>query len=185
MSKCNSCKNPVAVSSITCEWCGAPLVRDSVHTGNATTSPIGGLVDFMARLNEVDNQIVEANSGAGTWGALDGILNRAFGNSKIDSLNQQKVTIIQTYPLPKAANDLLEIASMAVSNFKNLKIHKLAFSDNARDENKMNQPLKNAWKSKAEQALNLLDIYARSDEFVRQQAEALRSQLSEEKKGWL
>ena len=109
---------------------------------------------------------------------------RAFGNSKIDSLNQKKATIIQTYPLPKNPDELLELANIAVSNFKNIKVHKVAFSDNARNENKINQPLRNAWKTKAEQALNMLAIYSRTDDFIRVQIEALHPQLNEENKGW-
>lgn len=185
MLNCNSCKNPVAVTSIHCEWCGAKIIRETENlTNNIGTNSISSLTDFMNKLNEVENEIIKENAGAGTWGALDGMLTRAFGNSKIDSLNQKKATIIQTYPLPKNPDDLLEIANMAASNFKYIKVHKIALSDNARNENKINQPIKNAWKTKAEQALNLLAIYSRSDEFIRQQIELLKTQLIEEKKGW-
>jgi len=185
MLKCNSCKNPVAVTSIHCEWCGAKIIRETENqTNNNSTNSNISLADFMNKLNEVENEIVKENSGAGTWGALDGMLTRAFGNSKIESLNQKKATIIQTYPLPKNPDDLLEIANMSASNFKNIKVHKLALTDNARNENKINQPIKNAWKTKAEQALNLLTIYSRTDDFIRQQIELLKNQLVEEKKGW-
>lgn len=185
MLKCNSCKNPVAVTSIHCEWCGAKVIRETepqsiINGSNSNNS----LADFMNKLNEVENEIVKENAGAGTWGALDGMLTRAFGNSKIDSLNQKKATIIQTYPLPKNPDDLLEIANMAASSYKNIKVHKVALTDNARSENKINQPIKNAWKTKAEQALNLLAVYSRTDDFIRQQIEVLKSQLVEEKKGW-
>jgi hypothetical protein len=185
MLKCNSCKNPNAVTSIHCEWCGAKIIRETenqtdVH-GNVSNS---SLADFMQKLNEIETEIIKENSGAGTWGALDGMLTRAFGNSKIDSLNQKKATIIQTYPLPKNPEDLLEIANMSVSNFKNIKVNKVALTDSARNENKINQPIKNAWKTKAEQALNLLVIYSRTDDYIRQQIELLKPLLIEEKKGW-
>lgn len=185
MLKCNSCKNPVAVTSIHCEWCGAKVFRETViQTDNNGNNSNGSLADFMHKLNEVDNEIVKENAGAGTWGALDGMLTRAFGNTKIDSLNQKKATIIQTYPLPKNPDDLLEIANMAASNFKNIKVHKVTLTENARNENKVNQPIKNAWKTKAEQALNLLAVYSRTDDFIRQQIELLKIQLVEEKKRW-
>ena len=139
MLKCNSCKNPVAVTSIHCEWCGAKIIRETEnHTNNNSTNSNISLADFMNKLNEVENEIVKENSGAGTWGAFDGMLTRAFGNSKIDSLIQKKATIIQTYPLPKNPDDLLEIANMSASNFKNIKVHKVALTDNARNENKIN-----------------------------------------------
>lgn len=185
MLKCNSCKNPVAVTSIHCEWCGAKIVRDvEIQTSSNGTNINSSLADFMNKLNDVENEIVKENAGAGTWGALDGMLTRAFGNSKIDSLNQKKSTIITTYPLPKNPDDLFEIANMAASSFKNIKLHKVALTDHARNENKINQPIKNAWKTKAEQALNLLIIYSRTDDFIRQQIELLKTQLVEEKKGW-
>lgn len=186
MLKCNTCKNPVAVTSIHCEWCGGKIIRESEikanenNAGNNNSS----LADFMNKLNEVENEIVRENASSGTWGALDGMLTRAFGNTKIDSLNQKKATIIATYPLPKNPDDLLEIANMAASSFKNIKIHKVALTDNARNENKINQPIRNAWKTKAEQAISLLAIYSRTDDFIRQQIELLKSQLIEEKKGW-
>jgi DNA-directed RNA polymerase subunit RPC12/RpoP len=185
MLKCNSCKNPVSVTSIHCEWCGAKIIRKEQNKVESNgKNPDSSLTDFMNKLNEVENEIIKENDGAGTWGALDGILTRAFGNSKIDSLNQKKATIIQTYPLPKNPDDLLEIANMAVSNFKNMKVNKVALTDNARNENKINKPIKDAWRTKTEQALNLLTIYSRTDDFIRQQIELLKSQLVEEKKGW-
>jgi hypothetical protein len=185
MLKCNSCKNPVSITSIHCEWCGGKIIREAIsNTTEGATSSTGSLADFIHKLSEVENELVKENSSAGTWGALDGMLTRAFGNSKIDSLNQKKATIIQTYPLPKNPDELLELANIAVSNFKNIKVHKVAFSDNARNENKINQPLRNAWKTKAEQALNMLAIYSRTDDFIRVQIEALQPQLNEENKGW-
>lgn len=185
MLKCNSCKNPVAVTSIHCEWCGAKIVREAEYqTNNNGTNTNSSLAEFMNKLNEVENEIVKENAAARTWGALDGMLTRAFGNSKIDSLNQKKATIISTYPLPKNPDDLLEIANMAASSFKNIKVHKVALTENARNQNKINQPIKNAWKTKAEQALNLLAIYSRTDDFICQQIEQLKTQLVEEKKGW-
>lgn len=183
MLKCNTCKNPIAVSSIHCEWCGVKVVRETPTNidGKPSTTSIE---ELMNKLNLVDDEIIKESSSAGAWGALDGILTRAFGNTKIDSLNQKKATIIQTFPLPKNANELLEIANMAVSNFKNIKIHKVALTDHTRNENKINQPIKNAWKTKAEQAINLLNIYAGTDEIIRQQIGFLNSQLIEENKGW-
>ncbi len=185
MLKCNSCKNPVTVTSIHCEWCGAKIVRETEYQTNSYGSNSNrSLSDFLNKLNDVENEIVKENAGSGTWGALDGILTRAFGNSKIDSLNQKKATIIQTYQLPRNPDDLLEIANMSASNFRNTKVHKVALSENARNENKINQPIKNAWKTKAEQAINQLTIYSRTDDFIRQQIELLKTQLIEEKKGW-
>jgi len=185
MLKCNTCKNPISVTSIHCEWCGAKIIRETENQSNSNgVNSNSSLSDFMNKLNEVENEIVKENAVAGTWGALDGILTRAFGNTKIDSLNQKKATIIQTYPLPKNPDDLLEIANMAALNFKNIKVHKVALSDSARNDNKINQPIKNAWKTKAEQALNLLTIYSKTDDFIRQQIELLKIQLVEEKKGW-
>jgi hypothetical protein len=65
-----------------------------------------------------------------------------------------------------------------------MKVNKVALTDNARNENKINKPIKDAWRTKTEQALNLLTIYSRTDDFIRQQIELLKSQLVEEKKGW-
>ena len=185
MPKCNSCKNPVSVSSIHCEWCGAKIVHEENNIqSNGSVNSNSSLLEFMNKLNDIENEIIKESSSAGTWGALDGVLTRAFGNSKIDSLNYKKITIIQTYPLPKTPDDLLEIANMAVSNFKNTKIHNVALSENSRNENKINKPIKDAWKSKAEQALGILSIYSKTDDFIRQQIDHLIPQLTEEKKGW-
>lgn len=172
-------------TSIHCEWCGAKIISELENQPNSNEIySRSGLTDFMDKLNEVENEIVKENAGAGTWGVLDGILTRAFGNSKIDSLNQKKATIIQTYPLPKNPENLLEFAIMAVSNFKNIKINKMALTDNARNENKINKPIKDAWKVKAEQALSLLNVYSRTDDFIRQHINNLKPQLIEEKKSW-
>lgn len=185
MLKCNSCKNPVSVTSMHCEWCGEKIIRETENTSrNNQPNTNSSLSDFMNKLNEVENEIVKENAGAGTWGAFDGLLTRAFGNTKIDGLNQKKATIIQTFQLPKNPEELLELANMAASNFKNIKVHKVALTDNARNENKVNQPIKNAWKTKAEQALSLLAIYSRTDDFIRQQIDLIKVQLVEEKKNW-
>lgn len=185
MLNCNSCKNPVSVTSIHCEWCGAKIIRvEEIKSESNGKNSESSLTDFMNKLNEVENEIIKENDGAGTWGALDGMLTRAFGNSKIDSLNQKKATIIKTFPLPKNPDDLLEIGNLSVSNFKNTKVNKVALTDNARNENKINKPIKDAWKTKAEQAINLLTIYSRTDDFIRQQIELLKLELVEEKKGW-
>lgn len=185
MLNCNSCKNPVSVTLIYCEWCGAKIIHETENIQNNEGGKANDrLSDFINKINEVEIEIVKENASTGTWGALDGILTRAFGNSKIDSLNQKKATIIQTYPLPKNPDDLLEIANMATSNYKVIKVHKVAFSDKARNENKFNHLIKNAWKAKAEQALNLLTIYSRTNDYIREQMELLKNQLIEEKKGW-
>lgn len=185
MLNCNSCKNPVSVTSIHCEWCGTKIIRvEKIKSESNGKNSESSLTDFMNKLNEVENEIIKENDGAGTWGALDGMLTRAFGNSKIDSLNQKKATIIKTFPLPKNPDDLLEIGNLSVSNFKNTKVNKVALTDNARNENKINKPIKDAWKTKAEQAINLLTIYSRTDDFIRQQIELLKLELVEEKKGW-
>ena len=86
--------------------------------------------------------------------------------------------------LPKNPDDLLEICNLSVSNFKNTKVNKVALTDNARNENKINKPIKDAWKTKAEQAINQLTIYSRTDDFIRQQVELLKLELVEDKKGW-
>ena len=58
MLKCNSCKNPVAVTSIHCEWCGAKIVRETENQANNNgTNSNSSLVDFMNKLNEVENEI--------------------------------------------------------------------------------------------------------------------------------
>lgn len=185
MIKCDSCKNPISLTSIHCEWCGAKInYKSEIQTNTNGSNPNSSIADLLSKITEVESEIINENSGAGTWGALDGILTRAFGNTKIDSLNQKKVTIIQMYPLPKNPDDLLEIANMALSNFINIRVHKIALSENARNENKINQPIKRAWKTKAEQALNLLAIYSKTDDDIRQQIELLKNKLVEEKKGW-
>ncbi len=181
---CNTCKNPISTSSLHCEWCGARVIQENRNLSNSASFQSNSITDFMDKLNEIENEIIKENSGAGTWGALDGMLTRAFGNSKIDSLNQKKATIIQTFPLPKNPDDLLEMANLASANFKNTKINKVALTDNARKENKMNKPIRDAWKAKTEQAIGQLEIYGRNDDFIRQQIENLKSRIHEEKKGW-
>ena len=184
MLKCNSCKNPVPVTSIYCEWCGERIVHETKEEQSGSVNDSKGLRDFISILNEIETEIVTETSGAGTWGALDGLLSRAFGNTKIDSLNQKRITVIRTFPLSKNPDELLETANMSVSNYRNTTIHSVAISENARNENKMNKPLKDAWRSRAEQAIAMLSVYARTDDFIRQQTEQLASQLRNEKKGW-
>lgn len=180
MSKCNTCKNPISLSSVRCEWCGAAVVFERELSSNSNS----GLTDFLRILSDIDNEIIAENGKTGSWGALDGLLSKAFGNSKIEALNQKKISIIKTYPLPKTTHELIEIASMAVLNFKSIKVHKVALSDNARSENKLNQPLKDAWRTRGEQALNMLSLHARTDDFVRQQVELFQSQMNEDTKKW-
>ena len=71
----------------------------------------------MNKLNEVENEIVKENAGAGTWGALDGMLTRAFGNSKIDSLNQKKATIISNVSITEKPRWFARNSNMAASKF--------------------------------------------------------------------
>ena len=60
MLKCNSCKNPVAVTSIHCEWCGAKIVRETENqTNNSGTNSNSSLADFVNKLNDVENEIVK------------------------------------------------------------------------------------------------------------------------------
>ena len=123
MLKCDSCKNPIAITSLNCEWCGAKIIRNSENQRDLKSNESNiNISDFINKLNEIENEIIKESSSSGTWGVLDGIFSRAFGNAKIDSLNQKKATIIQTYPLPKSSDELLEIANMAISNYNNIKV---------------------------------------------------------------
>ena len=57
MLKCNSCKNPVSVTSIHCEWCGAKIVRETENQTNSNGSNSNSsLTDLMNKLNEVENE---------------------------------------------------------------------------------------------------------------------------------
>src|SRR5690606_1770322 len=119
--KCSNCKNPVEATSIHCEWCGAKIVRQEEDSKQESkTSTTGSYNDFMAQIQQFDKQI----TGRGTvFGALKNVLYKSKGD-----VVREKADFIKTYPLSNNnLEDVLQIATLAVISFEEIKIS--AWSD--------------------------------------------------------
>lgn len=206
---CNQCKNPVDSSSIHCEWCGAKIVRQagvSSESGGAIKHPAELLLE---RLLEVDNEMIEATGnkspfssllkggqsilkgdtkglkdiaiGAGdlaTGGVLGTVTSFITKPRELKAIAEKKATIITAYPLPSSNSEhLLEMANLSVSSFNQIEI---AWGGTD-DESERKKILKNAWKAKAEQAIEKLEMFALKDDFIKGKVIELKEKIKPKK----
>ena len=169
--KCSNCKNPVDATSIHCEWCGAKIVRQEEQaTQESKTVTNGSFSDFMSQIQLFDKQI----TGSGTvFGALKNVLYKSKGD-----VVRQKANFIKTYPLSNNnLEDVLQIATLAVTSFEEIKIS--AWSDNGNEQDRK-KLIKEAWKVKAEQSISILEAYGK-DTFTKEQTGKLRAKITKKK----
>jgi len=131
------------------------------------------LAVFQRKLQEIDDDIINPNRHKNKTDAILGTVKEIFtdvnpltsfvksfkdvtGITK-QNLQNRKIDLISTFPLPKSKNDLLEMTSLCVSNFETIKS---GYWDSTDETDKK---LKKAWKSKAEQCISKLRIVAISD----------------------
>lgn len=169
--KCSNCKNPVDATSIHCEWCGAKIVRQKEQTTHELNIVANGTyTDFMAQIQQLDKQ----STGTGTvFGALKNVLYKSKGD-----VVRQKANFIKTYPLSNNnLEDVLQIATLAVRSFEEIKISSWSDSSNEQDRKKL---IKEAWKVKAEESISILETYGK-DTFIKEQTEKLRAIITQKK----
>jgi len=206
---CNQCKNPVNDASIFCEWCGAKVERTNVVTENAQESEKKHPSEqLLIKLLEIENEIIEASGnkspfasiikggedvfkgdakglkdiaiGAGdlaTGGILGTVTSFLTKPGQLKAIAEKKAVIIATYPLPSNAEHLLEMANLAVSSFNQIKLE----WGGSGNEHERKEILKNAWKAKAEQAVEKLELFAQKDDFIKGKVAELKLKINPKK----
>ena len=208
---CSNCKNPVDGSSVHCEWCGAKIDRQAGTTSQGGSERKHPTELLLEKLLEVDSEAIEASGskdpissiikggenlsqgkkkeglismavGLGSIATGGGLLDTAvsFINrpGELKAIAEKKATIISAYPLPRSnAEDLLEMANLATSSFNQIESN---FND-SEHEKERKKVLKNAWRAKAEQAIEKLEMFAIKDEFIKSKVVELKEKVKQKK----
>lgn len=174
MAFCTECGHQLAEGAKFCYECGAKIVeerkannreRKTVYDGEIHRCPnCGDILDayesvcetcgYERRGTKATNsirelarklEIIEAQRPARR---VTSLFAQAF-SSNLPKTDEQKINLIQNFPIPNTKEDILEFAVMAISN-----VDPAAFSslDRSEYESRIPQALSNAWLSKYEQA---------------------------------
>lgn len=135
VKKCPSCGAPVPALILKCTDCG--------HDFNSETDSNKDIRDYIqelqSKLLEADNSVTSSQR---AW----------YGAGQVQD---QKVTIINTFTLPNTKEGLIQLLIFSYSNYESIQ-------DNAFAPN----PLKKAWLGKAMQAFNLLKTQKEGDKKI-------------------
>jgi tellurite resistance protein len=131
---------------------------------------------FNKELQKIDDEIINPSLAGNVKKVMDTIAHplsifkrKEKEQERIDTLIYKKSGIIKTFPLPKDKNELLELAIMATTNYKS---------------GEQSYDLQSAWKSRAEQALNMLKIVAANDTEIMTHIDKLETQIKKKKKNF-
>lgn len=128
--KCPGCGATIKATEAVCPECGLQLL------GRAAA---GSVAEFANKLLEIEQSRKRA-------GLLDGI----FGG-KVDTTDEQKKILINTFPIPNTVEELTEFMYLAVSNIDDdLSYH--SFWDAFNDSTNPAKEISDAWVAKMQQA---------------------------------
>lgn len=127
--KCPSCGETWNSFSLTCPSCGYEL-RDGKVTNTLT--------EFTKKMEELENKRNPERSFISSF-------KKKFST---DTIDQQKIALIQNFPIPNTREDILEFMIFASSNIDSNQYNSL---NSAIQNSATNKALSNAWISKLEQ----------------------------------
>lgn len=140
--KCPHCGSPVGSFDVCCPACGNELrdkeVADSV-------------AELSQRLDQIESERNEN-------GKKRGPFVKAAEQNAVSDIDQRKINLIRSFPIPNTKEDLFEFMILALSNY-DLKFTDMGDEDGSESE----KALTEAWKAKSEQAFNKAEVLFRDD----------------------
>lgn len=134
--KCPNCGNTVNISDAICEACGFHL------SGKIA---IRSARDFQEQLMRVEMK--RQNRKIGVWNHRE----------ILDATDKEVISLIKTYPIPNAIEDIIEFFHLAVANIDINKSKKSVFNTDGWDGGNRERAISNAWVQK------LQSIYAKAE----------------------
>lgn len=140
--KCPHCGSPVGSFDVCCPACGNELrdkeVADSV-------------AELSQRLDQIESERNEN-------GKKRGPFVKAAEQNAVSDIDQRKINLIRSFPIPNTKEDLFEFMILALSNY-DLKFTDMGDEGGSESE----KALTEAWKAKLEQAFNKAEVLFRDD----------------------
>lgn len=133
--KCPHCGAQVGSFDAYCPACGNEL-RDKEAAGSVT--------ELSRRLDQIESERNEN-------GKKKGLFARAAEQNAVSDIDQRKISLIRTYPIPNTVEDILEFVILASSN-----VDPEAFSSLTPDVSR--KAVSEAWVSKCEQAIRKAEV---------------------------
>lgn len=179
MAYCDKCGKRLADGAVFCSKCGAPVthVSDDADTGKRAErydgvvhkcpncgAPVGSfdaycsacgnelrdkeaadsVVELSRRLDQIESERNES-------GKKKDLFARAAEQNAVSDIDQRKISLIRTYPIPNTVEDILEFVILASSN-----ADPGAFSSLTPDVSR--KAVSEAWVSKCEQAIRKAEV---------------------------
>lgn len=133
--KCPHCGAPVGSFDAYCPACGNEL-RDKEAADS--------VAELSRRLDQIESERNES-------GKKKGLFARAAEQNAVSDIDQRKISLIRTYPIPNTVEDILEFVILASSN-----ADPEAFSSLTPDVSR--KAVSEAWVSKCEQAIRKAEV---------------------------
>lgn len=140
--KCPHCGSPVGSFDVCCPACGNEL-RDKEAA------------DSVAELSQRLDQIESERNGSGK---KRGPFVKAAEQNAVSDIDQRKINLIRSFPIPNTKEDLFEFMILALSNY-DVKFTDMGDEGGSESE----KALSEAWKAKLEQAFNKAEVLFRDD----------------------
>lgn len=150
--KCPNCGAPVGSFDAYCPACGNEL-RDKEAADS--------VAELSRKLDQIESERNES-------GKKKGLFARAAEQNAVSDIDQRKISLIRTYPIPNTVEDILEFVILASSN-----ADPEAFSSLTPDVSR--KAVSEAWVSKCEQAIRKAEVSFSESPLVGRMNEMLES----------
>lgn len=142
--KCPNCGEVLKSFTADCPACGYEL-RGSSSTGSVK--------ELAKKLEAIESERVQQPK--------TGILEKVFTGQRATKTDEQKISLIQSFPIPNTKEDLYEFLVLSQSN---IDIDLYDSSNGQVNQNDVRRIISNAWKSKFEQAYQKSKLVFKNDE---------------------
>lgn len=162
LHKCPSCGAVVGSFEACCPVCGNELRdKEAVHS-----------------VSELSERLDEIESERGRQGKRKGLFAISARSSEAADIDQRKISLIKTYPIPNTIEDILEFVILASSN-----VEPRAY--NCMSPAVLDRAVSDAWLAKCDQAISKAEILAKGSPIVEKMRELLgdaRGRIRREKR---
>ena len=140
--KCPHCGSPVGSFDAYCPACGNEL-RDKEAADS--------IAELFWRLDQIESERNEN-------GKKSSLFVKAAEQNAVSDIDQRKINLIRSFPIPNTKEDLFEFMILALSNYD---VRFTNMGDESGSESE--KALTDAWKAKMEQAFNKAEVLFRDD----------------------
>lgn len=137
--KCPYCGEPLESFEGYCPACG-----EEVHGRSAVRSAM----ELARKLEAVEAQRTTMRS------SIKGFVSRTFSQNEISEIDQQKINLIRTYPIPNTIEDIQEFMVLATSNI-DPECYNISTT---RPRSASERAVSDAWLSKCEQSIKKAEL---------------------------